>query len=61
MSEVMRPGDTLIVGIAPGFSIAQVQKMKVKFREMIPGCEIVYVAGATGMTIYRPNASGSSK
>ena len=54
MSELMRPGDTLIVGIPVGHHVPRIEEMKQRFRDLVPGCEIVYISGASGMTIYRP-------
>jgi hypothetical protein len=57
MPEIMRPGDTLLIGIPAGLVTAHLEDMKEKFREKFPGVEPVFLVGLQGAVIYRPEAT----
>lgn len=57
MPDVLRPGDKLIVGIPVGSTLETADRGKKDFAIKFPGCELVYIVGAVGMIIYRPEAT----
>lgn len=56
---VIRPGDTLILRLAPAVTASQLEEYRKRFvpflREHLPGVEVVMVGGVEQMAVYRPD------
>jgi hypothetical protein len=53
--SVVRPGDTLIIRVAPDVSRQRADELKRMVREAIPGLADVYVLCAEQVIVYRPD------
>jgi ABC-type sugar transport system substrate-binding protein len=54
---VVRPGDTLVVRVAPDMTPEQAAELKANLLDRLPGIDAVIV-GSDQMLVYRPDGAG---
>ncbi|MFD4258226.1 hypothetical protein ACFWR9_11495 [Streptomyces sp. NPDC058534] len=56
--SVIRPGDTALVRVARDVPAVQLERLADVLRERLPGVEVLLLAGADGIDVYRPGEAG---
>jgi hypothetical protein len=51
----VRPGDTLILGFTGHINMAEAQRVRERFAELLPGVTVVVLDQVTQVVVYRPD------
>jgi hypothetical protein len=58
-ARIVQPGDKLVLGFRKPLGMAEVDRIKQRVAENLPGVEVVIVDDITGMAVYKPDAEHS--